>query len=98
MFSFQDDDIMPVRIKVIGVGGAGCNAVNTMIGAGVRGVEFIAANTDVQHLGRAQALFKVQLGPERTKGLGAGARPEIGKESALESKEKLREALDGADM
>ncbi len=97
-FSFHEDEQLPVRIKVIGVGGAGCNAVNTMIGAGVRGVEFIAANTDVQHLGRAQALFKVQLGPERTKGLGAGARPEIGKESALESKEKLREALDGADM
>ena len=97
-FSFQEDELMPVRIKVVGVGGAGCNAVNTMIMAGVRGVEFIAANTDVQHLGRSQAPFKVQLGPERTKGLGAGARPEIGMESALESKEKLRELLDGADM
>ena len=97
-FSFHEDDMMPVRIKVIGVGGAGCNAVNTMIAAGVRGVDFISANTDVQHLGRSQALFKVQLGPERTKGLGAGARPEIGKESALESKDKLREGLEGADM
>jgi len=97
-FSFQEDEMMPVRIKVIGVGGAGCNAVNTMIAAGVRGVEFISANTDVQHLGRSQAQFKVQLGPERTKGLGAGARPEVGKESALESRDKLREAMEGADM
>jgi cell division protein FtsZ len=97
-FSFHEDEMLPVRIKVIGVGGAGCNAVNTMIAAGVRGVEFIATNTDVQHLGRSQAPFKVQLGPERTKGLGAGARPEVGKESALESKEKLRETLEGTDM
>ena len=78
MFSFQDDDIMPVRIKVIGVGGAGCNAINTMIGSGLSRVEFIAANTDVQALGRSLASFKVQLGPERTRGLGAGAKPEVG--------------------
>jgi cell division protein FtsZ len=98
MFSFQEDEIMPVRIKVIGVGGAGCNAVNTMINSGLSRVEYIAANTDVQALVRSQALFKIQLGPERTKGLGAGAKPEVGRESAVESKDAIREALEGAEM
>jgi cell division protein FtsZ len=98
MFSLHEGDVMPVHIKVIGVGGAGCNAVNTMIQAGLKNVEFIAANTDVQALGRAQASFKIQLGPERTRGLGAGAKPEIGKESALESRDQIRECLEGAEM
>jgi cell division protein FtsZ len=98
MFSFEDDEIMPVCIRVIGVGGAGCNAVNTMIAAGLTRVEFVAANTDVQALGRSHAAFKVQLGPERTRGLGAGAKPEIGKEAALESKDQIRECLEGAEM
>ncbi|MEP6888023.1 MAG: cell division protein FtsZ [Nitrospirales bacterium] len=98
MFSFQDNDIMPIRIKVIGVGGAGCNAVNTMIGSGLSRVEFISANTDVQALGRSLASFKVQLGPERTRGLGAGAKPEVGKEAAIESKDRLRDALEGSEM
>ena len=98
MFSLHEGDVMPVHIKVIGVGGAGCNAVNTMIQAGLRHVEFISANTDVQALGRAQASFKVQLGPERTRGLGAGAKPEIGKEAAMESRDEIREALEGAEM
>ncbi len=98
MFSFQEDDIMPVRIKVIGVGGAGCNAVNTMISAGLERVEFLAANTDVQALGRAAASSKVQLGPDRTRGLGAGARPEVGKEAAVESRDTIRAALEGAEM
>ena len=98
MFSFEDDEIMPVRIKVIGVGGAGCNAVNTMIGSGLSRVDFIAANTDVQALGRSMASFKVQLGPDRTRGLGAGARPEVGKDAALESKDRLRDSLEGAEM
>lgn len=98
MFSFQDDDTMPIRIKVIGVGGAGCNAVNTMIGSGLSRVEFISANTDVQALGRSLAAFKVQLGPERTRGLGAGAKPEVGKEAAIESKDRLRDALEGSEM
>ena len=98
MFSFQDDEVMAVRIKVIGVGGAGCNAVNTMISAGLTRVEFIAANTDVQALERSLATFKVQLGPERTRGLGAGAKPEVGKEAALESKDHIRESFDKADM
>ena len=98
MFSFEEDVIMPVRIRVIGVGGAGCNAVNTMIGAGLSRVEFIAANTDLQALQRSVAAFKVQLGPERTRGLGAGAKPEVGKEAALESKDPIKECLEGADM
>jgi cell division protein FtsZ len=98
MFSFQDDEIMPVCIKVIGLGGAGCNAINTMIASGLTRVEFISANTDLQALGRSLATFKVQLGPERTRGLGAGAKPEIGKEAALESKDHIRECLSGADM
>ncbi len=98
MFSFQEDAVMPVRIKVIGVGGAGCNAVNTMISAGLCRVEFISGNTDVQALGRSDAAFKVQLGPERTRGLGAGAKPEVGREAALESQDRIREALEGAEM
>jgi cell division protein FtsZ len=98
MFSFQEDMLLPVRIKVIGVGGAGCNAVNTMIASGLARVDFIAGNTDLQALDRSQAPYKIQLGPERTRGLGAGARPEIGKEAALESKDHIRECLEGADM
>jgi cell division protein FtsZ len=98
MFSLHEGDVMPVHIKVIGVGGAGCNAVNTMIQAGLKNVEFVSANTDVQALGRAQASFKIQLGPERTRGLGAGAKPEVGKESALESRDQIRECLEGAEM
>lgn len=98
MFSFQEDCLSPVRIKVIGVGGAGCNAVNTMITSGLARVDFIAANTDLQALDRSRAAYKVQLGPERTRGLGAGAKPEIGKESALESKDQIRECLEGADL
>jgi cell division protein FtsZ len=98
MFSFQEDALLPVRIKVVGVGGAGCNAVNTMIGSGLARVDFIAANTDLQALDRSLAPYKIQLGPERTRGLGAGARPEIGKDAALESKDHIRECLEGADM
>ena len=98
MFSFQDDEVMPVNIKVLGVGGGGCNALNTMIEAGLSRVEFIAANTDVQALERCRAAFKVQLGPERTRGLGAGAKPEVGKDAALESRDHIRECLEGADM
>jgi cell division protein FtsZ len=98
MFSFEEDVVSPVRIKVIGVGGAGCNALNTMITSGLARVDFIAANTDLQALDRSRASYKVQLGPERTRGLGAGAKPEVGKDSALESKDHIRECLEGADM
>ena len=98
MFSFQDDILSPVRIKVIGIGGAGCNAINTMITSGLARVDFIASNTDLQALDRSLAPYKMQLGPERTRGLGAGAKPEIGRDAALESKEHIRECLEGADM
>jgi cell division protein FtsZ len=86
------------RIKVIGVGGAGGNAVNTMIAAGLPGVEFISANTDAQALRTNLAPFKVQLGEKLTRGLGAGGNPEVGKRAALEDVERLAEQLSGADM
>ncbi|MEN6332277.1 MAG: cell division protein FtsZ [Smithella sp.] len=86
------------KIKVIGVGGGGSNAVNTMISYSLRGVDFIVANTDVQALGASASSVKVQIGAETTKGLGAGSNPEVGKKSALESRDQLREYLDGADM
>ena len=98
MFSFQEDVLSPVRIKVIGIGGAGCNAINTMITSGLARVDFIASNTDLQALDRSLASYKIQLGPDRTRGLGAGAKPEIGRDAALESREHIRECIDGADM
>jgi len=85
-------------IKVIGVGGAGCNAVNTMIDAGLEGVEFIVANTDQQVLDTSKAAVKIQLGESITKGLGAGANPEVGKQAALEDIDKIKEVLDSSDM
>ena len=86
------------KIKVIGVGGGGNNAVNRMIESGVKGVDFIVANTDLQVLNTSKAPIKIQIGVELTSGLGAGGKPEIGKESALESKEEIESALEGADM
>lgn len=86
------------NIKVIGVGGGGCNAVNRMIESGVKGVEFIIANTDLQVLNASPADIKLQIGDTITNGLGAGANPEIGREAALESKDEIRQALEGADM
>jgi len=86
------------KIKVIGVGGAGCNAINTMIRSGLKGVEYIVANTDVQALNANLAPTKIQLGLETTKGLGAGANPEVGKSAAQAEYEKITEVLDGADM
>lgn len=86
------------NIKVIGVGGGGNNAVNRMIDAQVKGVEFIAVNTETQVLNKSEADNKIQIGEKRTKGLGAGAKPEVGEEAAEESKEDLSKALAGADM
>ena len=86
------------KIKVIGVGGAGCNAVSRMIEAGVKGVDFIVANTDLQVLNSHKAPVKLQIGATITNGLGAGAKPEVGKEAALESKSEIEDALRGADM
>ena len=85
-------------IKVIGVGGAGCNAVNTMIDAGLEGVEFIVANTDRQVLDTSKAAIKIQLGESITRGLGAGANPEVGKQAALEDIDKIKGVLDDSDM
>jgi len=86
------------RLKVIGVGGCGGNAVNTMIESGLDGIEFLIANTDSQALDKSLAGIRVQLGASLTKGLGAGANPEVGRNAALESKEQLMEALKGSDM
>jgi cell division protein FtsZ len=97
---FIDDDppITGARIKVIGVGGGGSNAVNRMIEAGIEGIEFLVANTDLQALKRSCAPIKIQLGGRLTKGLGAGANPNIGRDAALEDTEKIIEVLEGADM
>ena len=86
------------KIKVIGVGGGGNNAVNRMIESGVQGVDFIVANTDLQVLNNSKAEMKIQIGEKLTNGLGAGASPQVGKEAALESKDEIEKALDGADM
>ena len=96
MFGLEMDQL--AKIKVIGVGGGGNNAVQRMIESGLQGVDFIVANTDKQVLEKSKAETKIQLGIELTHGLGAGSKPEIGKEAALESKEEIEEALKGADM
>ena len=91
-------DAIPARIKVVGVGGGGGNAVNRMIDSQLRGIQFIAANTDLQALRKCRAPVKLQLGPQLTKGLGAGADPEVGRKAALEDTERILEVLEGADM
>ena len=96
MFGLEMDQI--AKIKVIGVGGGGNNAVNRMIESGVKGVEFIVANTDLQVLNASKAACKLQIGANMTGGLGAGANPEVGRSAAMESKEEIKEALKGADM
>ena len=96
MFGLEMDQV--AKIKVIGVGGGGNNAVNRMIDSGVKGVDFIVANTDLQVLNTSQAPIKIQIGANLTDGQGAGGNPEKGKNSALESKEEIKAALDGADM
>jgi cell division protein FtsZ len=96
--SFNDDPRTNAKIKVIGVGGGGGNAVNRMINAKVEGVEFLVANTDLQALQMSQAPVKIQLGVKLTSGLGAGANPEVGRKAALEDAHQIIEALEGADM
>ena len=96
--SFNEEARNDAKIKVIGVGGGGGNAVNRMIDAGMEGIEFIAANTDLQALRMSRAPMKIQLGVKLTNGLGAGANPEVGRKSALEDSDKIIEALEGADM
>lgn len=104
MFEIIDQDNPTAKvsegavIRVVGIGGGGCNAVNTMIKAGLSGVEYAVANTDTQALKASLASVKVQLGADLTKGLGAGANPEIGRKAALDDYEKLSEVIEGADM
>ena len=98
MFTLIEENRCHAVIKVFGVGGGGGNAINTMIEEGLSGVEFIVANTDAQALSKNLAPLKIQMGARLTKGLGAGANPDIGREAALEDRDLLREALSGADM
>jgi cell division protein FtsZ len=98
-FRLEDTpSINGANIKVVGIGGGGGNAVNRMIEAGIEGVQFLVANTDLQALKRSEAPIKLQIGDKLTKGLGAGGNPTVGRESALEDTEKIIEALEGADM
>ena len=97
-FSFDTAAAQGAVIKVIGVGGGGGNAINRMVDEGVSGVEFIAANTDVQALSSTKAETVIQLGPKLTRGLGAGGQPEVGRKAAEESEEAITEAISGADM
>ena len=98
MIEFDENKNLAAKVKIIGIGGGGNNALNTMISYQLSGVDFIAANTDAQALAANMAPNKLQLGENLTKGLGAGANPEIGRKAALEDVEKIREALQGADM
>ncbi len=98
MFEIVDAQAQEAVIKVVGVGGCGGNAVDHMIEKGVQGVEFITANTDAQALKRNLSKIQLQLGTGITKGLGAGANPEVGRQSALEDRERVAEAIAGADM
>jgi len=96
--SFNEETRNDAKIKVIGVGGGGNNAVNRMIDAGMEGIEFVVANTDLQALRMSRAAAKIQLGVKLTNGLGAGANPDVGRKAALEDSDKIIEALEGADM
>jgi len=98
MIEFMEVESSGAQIRVVGVGGGGNNAINTMIKAGMEGVDFVAANTDSQALATNLAPVKIQLGESLTRGLGAGANPEIGRNAALESKDRFAEVLEGADM
>src|SRR5215467_4567463 len=97
-FLFDEAVHTGASIKVVGVGGGGSNAVNRMISAGLGGVDFLVANTDVQALRQSKAPVKIQIGDKLTKGLGAGANPDVGRQAALEDTEKIIESLEGADM
>src|SRR5512147_3135343 len=95
---FADEDVHGARIKVVGVGGGGGNAISRMIASGLQGVEFIAINTDLQALRTNRAPVKIQIGGKLTKGLGAGANPDVGRQAAVEDTEKICDALEGSDM
>ena len=97
-FQLETQKPMSAQIKVVGVGGGGCNAIDSMINRGLRGVEFIAINTDAQVLDSSSAAIKIQIGTNVTRGLGAGADPNVGRKAAEEDRDKITHALDGADM
>jgi cell division protein FtsZ len=96
--AFADDEARGARIKVVGVGGGGGNAISRMIASGLQGVEFIAVNSDLQALRANRAPLKIQIGSKLTKGLGAGSNPDVGRQAAVEDTEKICDALEGADM
>ena len=98
MFELEENVNIGANIKVVGVGGGGSNAVNTMIETGMVGVEFVVANTDIQALNSSKAGYKIQLGADLTKGLGAGANPDVGRRSAIESYNQIVDQLKGSDM
>ena len=98
MFYMDESNGFSAKLKVVGVGGGGCNAINNMVEAGLQGVEFIAVNTDIQSLNTNKAAVKIQVGTKLTSGLGAGANPEVGRQAALEDAEQIAEHLKGADM
>lgn len=97
-FELEPNSVQPTLIKVVGVGGAGCNVINRMVDAGVKHVEFIAVNTDLQVLAQSKADLKIQIGTKTTRGLGAGAQPEVGRKAAEEDIEEIKNRLKGADM
>lgn len=98
MISLEEDGVQGARIKVVGVGGGGGNAINRMVEMGLKGAEFISINTDVQALQNSKAPVRLQIGSTLTKGLGAGANPDIGRQAALEDADKIMQLLEGADM
>jgi len=98
MIEFDENTNLSAKVKIIGIGGGGCNALNTMIESGLTGVDFIAANTDAQALATSKAPIRLQLGAKLTKGLGSGANPEVGRKAAEEAVDQIRDVLDGADM
>lgn len=98
VFAESEQPVTGAKIKVVGIGGGGGNAVNRMIAAGIEGVQFLVANTDLQALRNSSASVKLQIGEKLTRGLGAGGDPEVGRQSALEDTEKIIEAIEGADM
>ena len=98
MFELEENINIGANIKVVGVGGGGSNAVSTMIESGMTGVEFIVANTDIQALNASKSPNKIQLGLDLTKGLGAGANPDVGRRAAIESYNEIVEKLEGSDM
>ncbi len=98
LFTYDSDQVVPAKIRVVGIGGGGGNAINNMIDKGIDGIEFVAINTDVQALNNNKAPIRIQIGRHRTRGMGAGARSSIGAEAATESQEEIEQVVQGSDM